>query len=168
MDDVRVGFPGVDEVDDALQRRHRLPRDPTTGLDPQARAGLWEEVASLRSAGTTVFLTTHYLEEAETLCGRIAMLKAGRIVALDTTANLLQRFACRALTVKLAAPVVLPPMLASRASKQDGVELAFGFDRFDEVADILAGIKSAGGAIVDMALGTPDMEQVFVGIMNQN
>ena len=151
---------------------HRPPvivlDEPTAGVDVELRQGLWQFIRKLNQDGHTIVLTTHYLEEAETLCGRIAMLKAGRIVALDTTANLLQRFACRALTLKLAAPVVLPPMLASRASKQDGVELAFGFDRFDEVADILVGIKSAGGAIVDMALGTPDMEQVFVGIMNQN
>ncbi|WP_300444498.1 ABC transporter ATP-binding protein [Zoogloea sp.] len=151
---------------------HRPPvivlDEPTAGVDVELRQGLWHFIRKLNRDGHTIVLTTHYLEEAETLCGRIAMLKAGRIVALDTTANLLQRFASHALKVKLAAPVVLPAELAAKATRQEGAELEFGFDRFDEVAELLAGIKSAGGTIVDMALGTPDMEQVFVGIMNQN
>lgn len=151
---------------------HRPPvivlDEPTAGVDVELRQGLWHFIRKLNRDGHTIVLTTHYLEEAETLCGRIAMLKAGRIVALDTTANLLQRFASHALKVKLAAPVVLPAELAAKATRQEGAELEFGFDRFDEVAELLAGVKSAGGTIVDMALGTPDMEQVFVGIMNQN
>ena len=151
---------------------HRPPvivlDEPTAGVDVELRQGLWHFIRKLNRDGHTIVLTTHYLEEAETLCGRIAMLKAGRVVALDTTANLLQRFASHALKVKLAAPVVLPAELAAKATRQEGAELEFGFDRFDEVAELLAGIKSAGGTIVDMALGTPDMEQVFVGIMNQN
>lgn len=151
---------------------HRPPvivlDEPTAGVDVELRQGLWHFIRKLNRDGHTIVLTTHYLEEAETLCGRIAMLKAGRIVALDTTANLLQRFASHALKVKLAAPVVLPAALAAKATRQENTQLEFGFDRFDEVAELLAGVKSAGGTIVDMALGTPDMEQVFVGIMNQN
>ena len=151
---------------------HRPPvivlDEPTAGVDVELRQGLWQFVRKLNEDGHTIVLTTHYLEEAETLCGRIAMLKAGRIVALDTTANLLARFASHALRVTLAAPVSLPPALAAKVSKTEEGVLEFGFERFDEVADILAGIKSAGGNITDMALGTPDMEQVFVGIMNQN
>ena len=96
------------------------------------------------------------------------MLKSGRIVALDTTANLLQRFASHALKVTVAAPVVLPPALAQKLTRSEGAVLEFGFERFEEVAELLAGVQSAGGAIADIALGTPDMEQVFVGIMNQN
>ncbi|MBP7392639.1 MAG: ABC transporter ATP-binding protein [Zoogloea sp.] len=151
---------------------HRPPvivlDEPTAGVDVELRQGLWHFIRKLNRDGHTIVLTTHYLEEAETLCGRIAMLKAGRVVALDTTANLLQRFASHALKVKLAAPVVLPAALAAKATRQESTELEFGFDRFDEVAELLAGVKSAGGTIVDMVLGTPDMEQVFVGIMNQN
>jgi ABC-2 type transport system ATP-binding protein len=76
---------------------HRPPvivlDEPTAGVDVELRQGLWEFVKQLNADGHTVVLTTHYLEEAEDLCGRIAMMKAGRVVALDTTANLLSRFA---------------------------------------------------------------------------
>ena len=70
--------------------------------------------------------------------------------------------------VKLAAPVALPPLLAAKLLREADGGLEFGFEHFDDVADILAGVRAAGGSIVDMALGKPDMEQVFVGIMNQN
>ncbi|GLT20882.1 ABC transporter ATP-binding subunit [Zoogloea oryzae] len=151
---------------------HRPPvivlDEPTAGVDVELRQGLWQFIRKLNEDGHTIVLTTHYLEEAETLCGRIAMLKAGRIVALDTTANLLQRFASHTLTLSLAAPIVLPAPLAARVSRAEGAELAFGFDSFDEVAGLLEGVRAAGGNVLDMALGKPDMEQVFVGIMNQN
>ncbi|WP_374263890.1 ABC transporter ATP-binding protein [Zoogloea sp.] len=151
---------------------HRPPvivlDEPTAGVDVELRQGLWQFIRKLNQDGHTIVLTTHYLEEAETLCGRIAMLKSGRIVALDTTANLLQRFASHALKVTVAAPVVLPPALAQKLTRSEGAVLEFGFERFEEVAELLAGVQSAGGAIADIALGTPDMEQVFVGIMNQN
>jgi ABC-2 type transport system ATP-binding protein len=75
---------------------HRPPvivlDEPTAGVDVELRQGLWQFVNKLNADGHTIVLTTHYLEEAQALCGRIAMMKAGRIVALDTTANLLSRF----------------------------------------------------------------------------
>ena len=74
---------------------HRPPviilDEPTAGVDVDLRRTLWEFIARLNKEGHTILLTTHYLEEAEALCGRIAMLKAGRVVALDTTAALLAR-----------------------------------------------------------------------------
>jgi ABC-2 type transport system ATP-binding protein len=91
---------------------HRPPvivlDEPTAGVDVELRHGLWQFIRKLNQDGHTIVLTTHYLEEAESLCGRIAMLKAGRVVALDTTANLLQRFATHTLKLRLAAPVNLP------------------------------------------------------------
>jgi len=74
---------------------HRPPvivlDEPTAGVDVELRQSLWQFVSRLNQAGHTIVLTTHYLEEAESLCGRIAMLKQGRLVALDTTANLLAK-----------------------------------------------------------------------------
>lgn len=151
---------------------HRPPvivlDEPTAGVDVELRQGLWQFIRKLNQDGHTIVLTTHYLEEAETLCGRIAMLKAGRVVALDTTANLLQRFASHTLRVSLAESITLAGPLAGKLLKTEGATLEFGFDDFDEVADLLAGVRTCGGKVVDMVLGKPDMEQVFVGIMNQN
>jgi ABC-type multidrug transport system ATPase subunit len=78
--------------------------EPTAGVDVELRQSLWGFIRKLNRDGHTIILTTHYLEEAEALCGRIAMLKAGRVVALDTTHNLLAQFA--GLTVRLVAPRV--------------------------------------------------------------
>jgi len=151
---------------------HRPPvivlDEPTAGVDVELRHGLWQFIRKLNQDGHTIVLTTHYLEEAESLCGRIAMLKAGRVVALDTTTNLLQRFATHTLKLRLAAPVTLPPPFSARILSQEGTELLLGFDHYDDVGHLLAGLHAAGGEITDMALGKPDMEQVFVGIMNQN
>ncbi|MBN9696993.1 MAG: ABC transporter ATP-binding protein [Zoogloea sp.] len=151
---------------------HRPPvivlDEPTAGVDVELRQGLWQFIRKLNQDGHTIVLTTHYLEEAETLCGRIGMLKAGRVVALDTTANLLQRFASHTLRVSLAEPITLVGPLAGKLLRAEGNTLEFGFDAFDEVADLLAGVRTCGGKVMDMVLGKPDMEQVFVGIMNQN
>ena len=84
---------------------HRPPvivlDEPTAGVDVELRQSLWAFIRKLNADGHTIILTTHYLEEAEALCGRIAMLKAGRVVALDTKQALLSRFA--GLTVRLVA-----------------------------------------------------------------
>jgi ABC-2 type transport system ATP-binding protein len=67
--------------------------EPTAGVDVELRQGLWQFIRRLNREGHTIILTTHYLEEAEALCGRIALLKQGKVVALDTTANLMERHA---------------------------------------------------------------------------
>jgi ABC-2 type transport system ATP-binding protein len=72
--------------------------EPTTGLDPQARRNLWELVRAIRTRGTTVFLTTHYLDEAEALCDRVAIMDAGRIVALDSPSALIRDLLRRGFT----------------------------------------------------------------------
>lgn len=103
---------------------HRPPvivlDEPTAGVDVELRQGLWQFIRRLNQDGHTVILTTHYLEEAEALCARIAMLKAGRVVALDTTRNLLARFSGQTLNLRLAGPVQLPPVLRMRASESGG------------------------------------------------
>ncbi len=88
--------------------------EPTAGVDVELRQSLWGFIRKLNRDGHTIILTTHYLEEAEALCGRIAMLKAGRVVALDTTQNLLSRFA--GLTVRLVAARVPAALAAARAA----------------------------------------------------
>jgi ABC-2 type transport system ATP-binding protein len=92
--------------------------EPTAGVDVELRHSLWGFIRGLNTAGHTVILTTHYLEEAEALCGRIAMLKAGRVVALDSTHNLLARFP--GLSVRLVAERLPPPWHPRVQRQEDG------------------------------------------------
>ena len=87
--------------------------EPTAGVDVELRQTLWQFIARLNKQGHTVLLTTHYLEEAEALCGRIAMLKAGRVIALDRTSELLKAASGNVLRFKIDGE--LPPALAQRA-----------------------------------------------------
>ncbi|HMV53338.1 MAG TPA: ABC transporter ATP-binding protein [Rhodocyclaceae bacterium] len=148
---------------------HRPPvivlDEPTAGVDVELRQGLWQFIRRLNRDGHTIVLTTHYLEEAESLCGRIAMLKAGRIVALDTTANLLSRATTHALRIRLEAPATLPAELEASVVSREGVKLTLKFDRFDEVGVLLDRLRSAGARIEDMEVGKPDLEDVFVDVM---
>ena len=145
---------------------HRPPvivlDEPTAGVDVELRQGLWQFVRRLNRDGHTIVLTTHYLEEAETLCTRIAMLKSGRVVALDTTENLLARFATHTLRVRLASPLGAD----LGALRQERGWLEFALERYDEVETMLRRVREAGGEIVEMQLGEPDLEKVFVGVMH--
>jgi ABC-2 type transport system ATP-binding protein len=151
---------------------HRPPvivlDEPTAGVDVELRQGLWHFIRKLNAEGHTIVLTTHYLEEAETLCNRIAMLKAGRIVALDTTANILARVSGHVLRVQLAGDGALPPALAKRLVRQDGPRMSFGFERFDEVEGALRALREAGFALTDVEISKPDLEQAFVDMMHRS
>src|SRR6202008_2554029 len=102
---------------------HRPPvivlDEPTAGVDAELRQTLWSFIRSLNQAGHTILLTTHYLEEAQQLCSRIAMMKDGRIVALDSTERLLAAFSQRVLRVKLDG-ARLPEALARGAADEGG------------------------------------------------
>jgi ABC-2 type transport system ATP-binding protein len=138
--------------------------EPTAGVDVELRQGLWQFVQRLNREGHTVILTTHYLEEAEALCGRIAMLKQGRVVALDTTNNLLARFSRHTLSVRLAAENVLPVALRARASESNGCHV-FRLAGFAEVEPLLRELREAACVIDDLRLTQADLEDVFVGVM---
>ncbi|MFA7268240.1 MAG: ABC transporter ATP-binding protein [Sterolibacterium sp.] len=148
---------------------HRPPvivlDEPTAGVDVELRQTLWQFIRRLNRDGHTVVLTTHYLEEAESLCTRIAMLKAGQVVALDTTASLLQRFSAHALRLRLARHVELPPAMARRAEIKEGV-WSIPFDRFDEIEPWLAELRISGCRVDDLEIGKPDLEDVFVKVMH--
>jgi ABC-2 type transport system ATP-binding protein len=138
--------------------------EPTAGVDVELRQGLWHFVQRLNREGHTVILTTHYLEEAEALCGRIAMLKQGRIVALDTTSNLLARFTRHTLNLRLSNESGLPEALRARATNNEGAWV-FRLAGFDEIEPLLAAIRQAGCVIDDLRLTQTDLEDVFVGVM---
>jgi len=138
--------------------------EPTAGVDVELRQNLWAFIRKLNTDGHTIILTTHYLEEAEALCNRIAMLKAGRVVALDTTANLLSRFA--GLTCRLVVPA-LPAAWQSRVVRREGRNLHVGLDNPAQLETLLAALREDGIAIEEMALAETDLEQVFLRIMKQ-
>ena len=144
---------------------HRPPviilDEPTAGVDVALRQGLWALMRRLNAEGHTIILTTHYLEEAEELCGRVAMLKQGRLVALESTAQLLARHAQRTLWLRLAEPGRLPAALASRLIA-DGEGWVTGLDDLADVEPLLAGIRDAGAGLEDMELRRADLEQVFL------
>jgi ABC-2 type transport system ATP-binding protein len=146
---------------------HRPPvivlDEPTAGVDVELRQGLWEFVRRLNRDGHTVVLTTHYIEEAELLCDRIAMLKAGRIVALDATADLIRRFHALYLRVRLDG--VVPERLAPRGVESEAGRHTFRLDEYAEVETVLAELRAAGVRILEMELVQPDLEEVFVQIM---
>lgn len=138
--------------------------EPTAGVDVELRQGLWHFVQRLNREGHTVILTTHYLEEAEALCGRIAMLKQGRVVALDTTSNLLARFSGQTLNLRLSNAADLPDSLRARATQINGT-WAFHLSGFNEIEGILAEVRQAGCLIDDLRLAQTDLEDVFIGVM---
>jgi ABC-2 type transport system ATP-binding protein len=138
--------------------------EPTAGVDVELRQGLWQFVRRLNREGQTVILTTHYLEEAEALCGRIAMLKEGRVVTLDSTSNLLARFAGQTLNLRLLAPATLPSALRERATASNGT-WTFALAGFAELEPLLSALREAGCAIEDLRLTQTDLEDVFLGVM---
>jgi ABC-2 type transport system ATP-binding protein len=148
---------------------HRPPvivlDEPTAGVDVELRQGLWQFIRKLNRDGHTIVLTTHYLEEAEALCGRIAMLKGGRIVALDTTANLLRRFATHSLRARLERPEA--GIALGGVAADDGGWIEFGFDSYQHVESLLARLREADAGLIEMQLGEPDLERVFVEVMHR-
>ncbi len=140
--------------------------EPTAGVDVELRQGLWEFVRSLNEAGHTIVLTTHYLEEAQSLCSRIAMLKAGKIVALDTTENLLKGFSMRRVKLQIS-PDAMPDELKSRCLGIESGYHVLKLDEFSELENMLEALRKVGTEVTDMILPSPDLEEVFVEIMSE-
>ena len=136
--------------------------EPTAGVDVELRQTLWHFIARLNKEGHTVLLTTHYLEEAEALCSRIAMLKQGRVVALDRTANLLAGTASTMLRFK--TDHALPAALAEQARVTGRIVQLKAHDAA-EVETLLAALRAAGVAVEELEIGRADLEDVFVEIM---
>jgi ABC-2 type transport system ATP-binding protein len=137
--------------------------EPTAGVDVELRQSLWAFIRKLNRDGHTIILTTHYLEEAEALCGRIAMLKAGRIVALDSTHNLLSRFA--GITCRVTA-ARMPAAWQRRIVRHEGSVHWIGLDSYAELENLLAALRAEGIAVEELALEETDLEQVFLSIMH--
>jgi ABC-2 type transport system ATP-binding protein len=138
--------------------------EPTAGVDVELRQSLWAFIRKLNRDGHTIILTTHYLEEAEALCGRIAMLKAGKVVALDTTQNLLSSFA--GLTVRLTVDA-LPEAWQDRVQRHEARTYLLTLADYAELERLLAALRERAIAIDDLSLQEADLEQVFLRIMKR-
>jgi ABC-2 type transport system ATP-binding protein len=142
--------------------------EPTTGLDPQARARLWEEIRKLRDTGTTVFLTTHYLEEADALCDRLAIIDHGRIVAEGSPDELKREIAGDVLTIgvngeceKVVELLAKQPFVRE-AGLEDGLVRLY-VDRGEEaVPAVLRLLDAQGLAPLTMDLHRPSLDDVFL------
>ncbi len=137
--------------------------EPTAGVDVELRQTLWAFVSRLNKQGSTVLLTTHYLEEAEALCHRIAMLKQGQVVALDKTSELLKRAAATQLCFK--TDQALPPALATQARVTGRVVRVPAQDAA-AVERLLAQLREQGVAIEDIEIRKADLEDVFLDLMS--
>ncbi|HEY6538503.1 MAG TPA: ATP-binding cassette domain-containing protein [Candidatus Dormibacteraeota bacterium] len=142
--------------------------EPTTGLDPQSRARMWEEVRKLRDEGTTVFLTTHYLEEADALCNRLAIIDHGRIVAQGTPNELKRAVAGDLVTVGVDGDLeealrLLRSQGFVREAAIEGEELRLYVDRGETATpDILRLLDTAGLRLTTLALSRPSLDDVFL------
>ena len=140
--------------------------EPTAGVDVELRQTMWRFIQQLNRDGQTVLLTTHYLEEAEALCGRIAMLKRGQIVALDSTKNLLSSIAgCR---VRMKLVGALPASLLPQVVEQTGESYLLSLSSYQALETVLAELRLAGVTVQEMELQQPDLEDVFIRVMGRS
>ena len=137
--------------------------EPTAGVDVELRQTLWQFIAKLNKQGSTVLLTTHYLEEAEALCSRIAMLKQGKVVALANTSELLKAASSNVLRFKIDSE--LPKALAEKA-RITGRIVQFPAHNANEIEQYLAAIREAGLVAEDVEIRKADLEDVFLDVMS--
>ena len=138
--------------------------EPTAGVDVELRLELWDLLRELNAGGMTIFLTTHYLEEAETLCKNIGIIDNGRLVALEPTSNLLARHGGTSLTVRVEGPLeavreALGPQVAidpaARTVRIEGIGA-------DGIAGVVSALERAGLRVVDADFGRPSLQEVFL------
>jgi ABC-2 type transport system ATP-binding protein len=138
--------------------------EPTAGVDVELRQTLWQFVLRLNREGHAVLLTTHYLEEAEALCSRIAMLKQGKVVALERTSELLKSASSHVLRLKIEGE--LPPALAARA-RVTGRSVQFPAQDARAIEDYLAAVRAAGVRVDEVEITKADLEDVFIQVMGE-
>ena len=140
--------------------------EPTAGVDVELRKSLWQFIRGLRQQGLTIVLTTHYLEEAEALCDRIAILNHGEVVALDDKRALLARGIGKTLRLSITADASIgsvPPVLAAKVRTVDGNRIEMQLEKdSDSIIGVLDALRRAGIVIADIEIETADLEDVFI------
>lgn len=141
--------------------------EPTAGVDIELRQMLWRNVRKLNEQGTTIILTTHYLEEAQEMCDEIAIINHGEVIVRDTTSALLARLDAKTLVITpgegMHGPV--PAMAGVNVSARPGGQMAFSYRRsVTSPGDILEAVRGAGISVGDVATEEPDLEDVFLAL----
>ena len=146
---------------------HRPPvvilDEPTAGVDVELRRALWSFMRDLHRNGTTIVLTTHYLEEAQEMCERIAIIDKGRVRVIETTEQLLNRHPFRFLRIRIGNGAALPDALRPLVTgeKNGNIELKLERDRHP-IGSVFAALRGAGIDIEDVQTREPDLEDIFV------
>lgn len=149
----------------AHQPRVVVLDEPTAGVDVELRKSLWEFIKGLHQKGHSIILTTHYLEEAEALCERIAIMNHGEIIALDSKEALLRRGIGNSMTVSITTvdPVIVPDQLKEKIKYQHSDHLVLQLNRQqDSVVQVLDLLRDNGAEILELQTEAADLEDVFV------
>ena len=153
---------------------HRPPvivlDEPTAGVDVELRQKLWSFIKELNDEGHTIVLTTHYLEEAEALCNRVAMMKSGKIVALDSTKNLLKEFSLKNLKVRLQKNSIkkITILLKETPFLQEDEWCTFKLKKVSDASSIIEKLNSLKIQILDLKLIESDLENIFLKLTSKN
>jgi len=153
---------------------HRPPvivlDEPTAGVDVELRQKLWSFIKELNNEGHTIVLTTHYLEEAEALCNRVAMMKSGKIVALDSTKNLLKEFSLKNLKVRLQKNSIkkITTLLKETPFVQEDDWCIFKLKKVSDASNIIEKLNSLKIQILDLKLIESDLENIFLKLTSKN
>jgi ABC-2 type transport system ATP-binding protein len=146
--------------------------EPTTGLDPRSRTDVWELVRRIAAAGTTVLLTTQYLDEADRLAERMAVIDHGRVIAEGTSRELKASVGSNALHLRLADPgrraeaqrVVARVLGDGVMPGSDPAEVAARLPRAEEAATVLSALREQGIAVAELSVGSPSLDEVFLAL----
>lgn len=145
--------------------------EPTAGVDVELRKGMWEVVRGLRAQGVTIILTTHYIEEAEAMADRVAVIDKGRLLLVDDKAELMKRMGKKRLKVWLDQPIeALPPELEAfdLTLEAGGQALVYTYDtgaRHTGITDLLAAIRDAGLRLADLETEKSSLEEIFISLL---
>jgi ABC-2 type transport system ATP-binding protein len=148
--------------------------EPSAGVDVELRRGMWEVVGDLRRNGVTIVLTTHYIEEAEAIADRVAVISKGRILLVEEKASLMRRMGQKVLRIDLQTPLAGIPLALSPfnlALDQDGRRISYTYDTKAErtgIATLLAALAQTGIAVADLDTEASSLEDIFVGLVHQD
>ncbi|WP_233235336.1 ABC transporter ATP-binding protein [Bordetella sp. LUAb4] len=150
--------------------------EPTAGVDVELRRGMWDMVRRLRERGVTVILTTHYIEEAQEMADRIGVIRKGRIILVEQTADLLRKLGKRQLTLTLKQPLDTLPTLGVLAGHDvalagEGHEIVYTYDNQEggaDIATLLRQLAEAGVEFSDIRSSESSLEDIFVSLVHES